>query len=332
MNKTLGVLVSAAFLIGLCAAGPSKAEPGAPAAGPSFGCAAPSRVEQIICGDAALSAADRRMAALYQAAKAGTLNSGSNQLAAQRQWLKDRDTQCAAAAWKQLGLPSAHDCVAGAYKDRLRALAVADLLATPELSLAELRAVAPKAEPYYEALLAYATIDDPAQRAKAVEARLAPLYAGMSREVRQGLDYVGKDATTAHGAASSDAGFAQLFDVASMEDNLDLIWPCAALIRRPGLVAGLGSIWGGAIDSSVPSSDCEDALPSPPELSTLSKAAFAVQPPCEGTIRFSTGREYAMLEDAVRLRRRDVWQGKGGDISPDEASFLHRHAALVGRT
>lgn len=332
MNSRWSILAAAALAASLSWGAIGKADPAKLAAGPTFPCTSPSAIESIICNDASLAAADRRMAALYQAAKSGSMNNGSNQLTVQRQWLKDRDAHCSSGAWKKFGHASAHDCVLSAYNDRLKALAVADLLSAPQLSLPELRTVAPKAAPYYEALLAYASIDSPTERTKAVEAKLAPLYVQMSPDVRDGLGYVGKDALTARGAASSDAGFLQLFDLSSMNADLDLIWPCAALIRRPGLIAGLGSIWGGTIDNQVPDSDCEQTLPSPPELNTLTQAVFKAQPPCEGTIRFSTGREYAKLEDAVRLHRRDVWREQSAAPSPDEAAFRRRKAALVGRT
>jgi uncharacterized protein len=309
-----------------------NAQPPVPGQGPSFSCEAAAGIAELICHDAALSAADRRLAALYQVAKAGAAGNGSNQLSAQRQWLKDRDARCSASAWKGRGERTARDCVAAAYNERRTALAVASLISNPRLALEELRVVAPKAEPYYEALLTYATTDRPLERSKAVETMLAPLYARLSPEVREGLNYVGKDAVTARQAASSDAGFAQFFDIASMQDEIGLTWPCAALIRRPGLFVGLGSIWGGAIDGQVPSSDCEDTLPSPPQLSALSQTAFDAQPPCEGTIRFSTGRDYAMLEDAVRLRRQSVWRRRTTAPSDAEAAFRRKKAIVIERT
>jgi uncharacterized protein len=328
----LGALVCCAVLSSWAFPGRGNAQPSSPTGGPSFSCKSAARVEEVICHDAALAAADRRLAALYQAAKSGAAGNGSNQLSAQRQWLKDRDARCSATASKKAGDRTARDCLAAAYSERTQSLAVANLISSPRLALAELRAVAPKAIPYYEALLAYATIDSAPERVKAVEEKLAPLYARLSPEVRDGLNYVGKQAITARLAASSDAGFAQFFDIASMQDDIGLIWPCAVLIKRPGLIAGLGSIWGGAIDGRVPDSDCEETLPSPPELRALSQVAFEAQPPCEGTIRFSTGREYAMLEDAVRLRRRSVWQHGTTPPSEEEAAFRRKNSLLIERT
>jgi hypothetical protein len=59
---------------------------------------------------------------------------------------------------------------------------------------------------------------------------------------------------------------------------------------------------------------------------------MGVQPPCEGTIRFSTGREYAKLEDAVRLHRRDVWRDRKGSPSAEEVKFRLGKATLIDRT
>ncbi len=301
------------------------------AGAPSFSCAAPSQIEGLICHDAGLAAADRQMAVLYQATKSGAQGTGSNQPSAQRAWLKDRDTRCGADSWRKSGSKSQRDCVADAYNDRLKALAVAALIGSPRLALDTLHHLDPKSAPYYDALLAYATIDSPRERAKIVEAKLAPLYA-QTPALRDDSDRAGKHAATAADAASSDAGFAEFFDIASMENDSQLVWPCAALIKRPGLVAGLGAIWGGAVDSQVPGSDCATALPAPAEINLLDQAAFEGQPPCEGSIRFSTGRNLAMLEDAVRLRRPDIWRTIQDETSDEEDAFRRDKAALIHRT
>lgn len=328
----LSALACFAIISGWALPDRGHAQPAPPAGGPSFSCQSASGLEDLICHDAGLSTADRRLAALYQAARGGAAGQGSNQLFAQRQWLKDRDARCSGEAWKQRLYKTLRACLVDQYDERIKALAVADLISAPQLSLEALRAVASEGEPYYAALQAYATIDNPSERAKVVEARLAPLYAKMSPQVRNGLDYVGKQALTARQAASSDAGFAQVFDIASMQGDLGLTWSCAALIKRPGLIVGLGAIWGGAIDGRVPSSDCDEALPSPWEPGALSEAAFKVQPSCAGTIRFSTSRDHAMLEDAIRLRRSSVWQGKRRPISEGEAMFRRKNAPLVDKT
>jgi uncharacterized protein len=299
-------------------------------ASPTFACTSPAEIEAVICQDGALSAADRQMAVLYQLAKPGPLNLGSSQLAAQRQWLKQRNGGCASGAWRKTASRSLRACIADAYRERLTALAVADLFAAPQLALAELRETDPKSAPYYEAVLDYATIADPARRTLVVGAKLAPFYATLSPRLQDGLKYAGAKATTARDAASSDQGFTQFFDISSMMDDIDLVWPCAALIKRPGLVAGLGSLWGGAIDNAVPASDCENALPAPAGLAMLGRAAFDAQPPCNVSIRFTTGRDYAMLEDAVRLHRQDIWRSQAPETSTESAAFRRKQSVVLG--
>jgi uncharacterized protein len=330
LHKALSALAVCAALIGLGIPGGGRAEPGASSAGPSVPCTSPSEIEAVICKDPALSAADRRMATLYQAAKLGPLHNGSNQAGVQREWLKGRDAQCASGALK-MGR-TARDCVAGAYDERLESLAIADLLAEPQLSLAVLRDVDPEAEPYYEALLAYATIDNEAERTKVVEAKLAPLYAGMSPEVKQGIEYQGQEAATAHDAAASDDGFERFFDISAMRGDVRLVWPCAVLIKRPELVFGLNAFYGSSADSSVPDSDCEEVLPpSPAELKALADAASDAQPPCEGSIRFAYFRNYLALQDSLRLHLVEGW-GRDGKASKEEMRFRRRQSALIART
>jgi hypothetical protein len=116
-----------------------------------------------------------------------------------------------------------------------------------------------------------------------------------------------------------------------------LTWPCAVLLKRPGLVDGLGAFFGGAIDGSVPSSDCEAALPPSPGVEALIDTANAAQPPCDGTIRFTNGREYVKLEDAVRLHITKVWETKDRaanaavSLDPTERAWRRRHKAEIDK-
>jgi uncharacterized protein YecT (DUF1311 family) len=300
--------------------------------GPSFDCSKPSEIEAVICRNPELSADDRHMAALYQAAKPGALGVGSNELNAQRDWLKDLKKECADGAWKNLHEPSLRDCVALLYRDRLRALAVATLMTTPETSLSELRQIDPKAAPIYEALFDYASINDAPRRIKAVENLLTPIYAAMDQDARNAFKSAGANAMTAHDAAASDVGFAQFFDISAMFGNVELTWPCEALLKRPGLIAGLGSLWGGAIDGQVPSSDCEAMLPQTPLVAAVSQQAMDAQPVCEGTIRFSTGRDYVKLSDAVLMHRTDVWGPAAPNVDgsgQQQRRFQRKHAAEI---
>ena len=338
-----------AIFLSLASAFPALASQMAPAettaaspSGPSFDCAKPSEVEAVICADAKLSAEDRRMVALYKLAQAGALGTGSNQLSAQRNWLKERDKACAKGAWKN-PYKSLQGCIAAEYDERLEALAIATLMIAPKESLAEIGRIAPKATPYYQLLHDYAAIDDPGHRTRTVEAGLAPLYAAMDDDTKQRLqsppDY---SAGTPHDAAASDANFAAFVSINAAlggDDVGGVTWPCAVLVKRPGLIAGLGSYFGGAVDGAVPGSDCQDALPPTSDVTALSDAAEAAQPACEGTIRFSTGREYAKLQDAVRLHRTEVWEtdkhsaAGAGDNAPDpaERAWRRRHKPEIDK-
>lgn len=320
----IGLAGLAAALAWPAGAGAADLHPGA---APSFSCAHAAGVEAAICADPQLSALDRRLATLYARAKPGVLGAGSNQLAVQRDWLHSRDQACAGGAWKTGGSASLAACVAAAYRTRIEALAIATLFDDPASSVSELRAVDPKAAPVYEALWTYAATASDGDRARKVEALLSPLYASMDDDERTAFQTSGGLASSAHAAAASDHGFARFFDVSSMFGSAELTWPCAALLRRAGLLQGLGSFWGGAVDARVPDSDCEAVLPPLPRVSALADAALAVQPPCEGTIRFSTGRDFAMLRDAVRLHRADLWKGAAGKPGPAARAWLATRAA-----
>src|SRR5262249_43368621 len=155
----------------------------------------------------------------------------------------------------------------------------------------------PRAVPLYRATYDYASIDDLERRIKTVEADLAQIYATMDSNTLEHLKLAPTySAATAHDAATSDANFAAFFAIYGTLEydggNDTPTWPCGALVKRPGLIAGLGSYFGGAIDGRIPSSDCDAALPPMREVSALSDKANAAQPFCQGTIRFSTGREY----------------------------------------
>jgi len=287
----------------------------------------------MVCGDPVLAADDRKLASLYKIALPGALGDGSDQLNAQRRWLEDLDKQCASGAARSLQERDLKVCIAGYYKDRLEQLAVADLLTAPKESLAELREVDPTATPIYEALLDYASIDDAGRRAKAVEADLAPTYAAMGEETRSKLARGDGKITTLHEVASSDVGFALFFDISAMFNDVRLMWPCAALIKRPGLVEGLGSVWGGAVDGLVPRSNCETTLPPVHVVAALEDNAWRAEPLCDGTIRFSTGADYDRMRTAVRLHRTEFWSGDRAPEqgSGDGAKFRRGHAHDIAK-
>jgi uncharacterized protein len=270
---------------------------------PSFSCspAASSAVEGAICADPSLAQRDQTLALLYAAARTNALGSGpSQQQALQHQWLRSRDARCAKTA--------AHACVADAYDERPYDLAVAALFAAPDVALAELARQDAHAAPLYEAVYRYATIDDQAKRTGAVEALIAPAFDAIHGEFA--AQELFADIPTARAAAASDKAFATLLDAASVS-GYTLTLPCAALIKRPGLIDALDPRYGGAVDGQLANSDCDAMMPDLPHLARLTKTAIDAQPVCEGTIRFTLGRAYAKTLVAIRLHRSDLW--KPGD-------------------
>ena len=273
----------------------------AASAGPSFSCGHPEELESVVCSDAELSALDQRMAELYAAAQRAAIGDGRLQLRnAQRKWVKEGRTGCESGAWKARD-KSIADCVRNHYTSRLIELAVAALVESPDLSLATLRAHAPQLAPLYEALVRYVTIDDSSVRSKTV----VPLLTSMRAELpgEQAKWFASQKPPSPEEAALTDNAFGTYFVLLSLSGpaTTSLTVPCGALLRRPGLVASFGSRFGGAIDGSIPQSDCAQMTPNLPELHRLLDALWQTQAACRGTIAFSTGRDYAVLQDAVML-------------------------------
>ena len=110
MRPQLGIMATL-VLATVSFSGPARAE------GPSFDCAKAEAgsIEALICGDAALSAADRKMAEVYRAA---STKAGDEQppvlKGEQRGWIKGRD-EC----WKS---DAQRACVADAYRSRIAEL------------------------------------------------------------------------------------------------------------------------------------------------------------------------------------------------------------------
>lgn len=301
--------------------------------GPSFSCEASSNaIERMICNDPALSTRDRTMAVLFAASRSDASDRGlSQQQTVQRQWLKTRDKQCSN--------DDMHACLVSAYDERLNQLAVAALFRAPDVALAELARQNSRSAPLYEAIYRYATIEDGADRATAVERLIAPSFEALhDKPVASSLSGV----KNAHEAASSDKNFSAFLNVASVDDY-SLTIPCSALVRRPGLLGVLRSEYGGAIDGRLTQSDCKAMTSRLKTVDRLTEAAVAVQPSCPGTIRFSLAREFDYTLVAVRLHRTDLWKAKALDISPgaqdenndgaekevDEPHFITRHQASI---
>jgi uncharacterized protein len=312
---------------------PANAQSSSQTNGPSFDCSkATSPIETTICGDPELVSLDRKMAQFYVLAHTDALGIGiSNQSSAQRKWIKSRDSFC-------IRSKNINECIKSSYEGRLAELAVATLFVKPDIALPEIRHLYSQgflakldryAVPLYEAIFRYVTINDPTERTSVVEKIIAPIF----DEIRDAPSAVNllRDIPTAHDAVASDKNFATFLDVASVNEEYNLILPCAAIIRRPGLTEALGSKYGGAIDSHLPSSDCATTLPDLPQFNRLVKAAQKAQPFCQGTIRFSLGKEYEEALNAIRLHRADLW----GDIMPDSSDdhdvneFMAKHAPLI---
>lgn len=261
---------------------------------PSFSCASPSALEALICADPALADRDRDMAVLYAAARAGALGTGvSQEEHAQRIWLKSRNDECAKG--------DARRCLTIEYDARLNELAVAALFHAPDAALAELNRQFPSAVPIYEAIYKYGTLDQPA-RTNAAASLIAPIFDAMhAKPWASPL----KGIPDAPSAVATDEAFSAFLDVASISD-FALTLPCAAIIRRPGLIHALDALYGGAIDGRLIKSDCDSTLPATPKLDHLLAAVVSAQSFCPGTIRFTLGREYQKALIGIRLRRLDI--------------------------
>jgi uncharacterized protein len=116
-------------LFSLAVAVPAQAQ--APQQGPSFACTAGQGVvESTICASAALSAADRLMAALYAVNKVSAFGSGpANQLETQRRAVKAMQ-DCAKPSGRS-GQQSIAQCLEGAYDQRNEELAVGAVTRAP---------------------------------------------------------------------------------------------------------------------------------------------------------------------------------------------------------
>jgi uncharacterized protein len=290
----------------------------APTDQPSFPCVSPNAVEAAICADPALAARDRTMAPLYAASRNGALGSASSpQQGAQKQWLKSR-TDCLKEDLRK--------CLTDMYDSRLNELAVAALFESKNVALAELARQDPKVAPLYEAIYFYATRDTQALRIKTVEPLIAPIFKALSDMPTSLFENV----PNARTVAASDTAFALFLDVASVSDYR-LTLPCAALVRRPGLIHALNSQYGGAIDGQLINTDCASTLPSLPMVERLVEAATSVQEECRGSVRFSLGRDYGKTLVAIRLHRSDVWKARDmGDGTQDPVGqFRLRHRARI---
>jgi hypothetical protein len=141
------------------------------------------------------------------------------------------------------------------------------------------------------------------------------------------------DLPTPEAVVSSDQGFANFLIVANgwysdqqFGPRLDI--PCAAFVRRPGLIVVLGSRFS-------PSSDCMAMLPPTPKLDRLVAAALRAQPPCGGSIIRDLGAVYneGLIENRLNISSRPVGAGESYSISNNidsrERQFRARYAGKI---
>lgn len=318
-------LLCAAALTALAATGLPAQGSGksAPFARPSFDCSrATSEIDKTICGDPKLAEADATMARLYSAAGVSAFGSGpSNQLEAQRKWLKDRaNCRVVDRVYK-----SRSDCLTGYYLNRNHALAVAALFTERELALKTLREIDREGAPLYEAILLYAEqpvgSDWTSASLASKRTRILELLGGYSNRLRDDEDLgYGRDILKDLGIEgpgdplNSDEKFAQFLQVASAYlggEPIPRPMPCAAIVRHPKLLDATAAIFGSTLDNFILYPDCQETLPPLPRLTALEEKLWETWPECQGTIRFSFYRSFAYTVSAARLGSREDQQAYG---------------------
>jgi uncharacterized protein len=315
--------VSCLFLSAIVAtcATAAQAQPG-PSARHQLNCAVESNsTEAAICADPALVERDKAMAQLYAAVQTGSLGRGpSQQPAEQVRWLAYRDSK---------------DCLvlSECYDHRLEDLAAAALLRKPTEALAVLRRSNPKAAPLYEAIYRYVTIDDPEERTAAVKTVIAPMF-DLIQASPEGRLAPFSRLLTVRMAAGSDETFSTFLGVATgYVDRLRLVVPCDVLVRRPGLLKALGTLYGSSRDGFLPVSDCDVMLPPLPSTVLLHREAQRASTSCRGgTIRITLWRDQEMKMIAIRLRVPERWRFPASHISrslPEETQFRNDQQSMI---
>ena len=291
-------------------------------AAPSFDCRkVTSALEKLICNDPEIAVADSSMAKLYAFAQTSAFGKGgSNQLAAQREWLPGRTAcvQLSSAPSKEGPVYGPRECLINQYQQRNRELSVAVLLSHPETALTELRQSSPEIAPLYEALQLYlakpadAKWSEPTQRTAQgrVLALLSPYFTDLKKDENKGygLSVLTDIAASPTDAISSDAKLASTLTIISVYVSNDdgaasFPFPCAAIVKRPEMISAISPYFGSTLDNFLPYADCEQTLPAQPRMDALAKALNAFwQGDCGGgSIRFSYYRAYAKLDVSARL-------------------------------
>lgn len=296
------------------------------AAQPSFDCTkAAGAVEKAICADPALSADDALMARLYAAARVSPFGEANSIPAEQRQWLRDR-TACATPdrrTWASVG-----DCLAYYNRDRFLALAVAALFSRPDEALAALRKAEPGVAPIYEAILLWSSSEPGAEPKERIGALIAPLLENPQdpEAYRWGLDMLREEGLgTTDKVLQSDASFASFLQhlVPYMDSGTyGLPLPCAALLKRPGLLAASEPLFGSSLDNGIMRPDCDVVLAPMPRFEALTQSLSRNWPDCDGTIRFTFYRSYANAVDGAWLGEDPGDVGKRTEPAPGASPDL----------
>lgn len=202
---------------------------------PAAGCDASGTLSAVICADPDLAARERAIAVLLPAARTAVLAHGpSAEDAAQRRFMDERDA-CAVEA-------DVRACLRNVYDYRAYDLAVAALLADHRAAMPEIERHSSKAAEIYEAIYQYATIADRPARTSAVARTITPAFETLKRSGPGSILGHIPDAAT---AASSDEDFSTFLGAASADGYRGgagpLTLPCAALVRRPGLLAAMAN-------------------------------------------------------------------------------------------
>lgn len=276
------------------------------AAAQSFDCAkARTVIDKAICADPAVAREDADMALLYAAAGTSAWGKGrSNQLAAQRDWIVGRDT-CGHLDGKDA--TSVGECLLSAYQRRNRDLAVALLFTDRTLALPVLRRVDPEGAGLYEAITLYVERGQGWDRA--VTALVTPYWKRLQTEesASYGRDILAETVRGPQDVIRSDEDFgafayivaAYFVEVGGMAGAP---FPCAALIRRPGLLSAITPRFGSALDNLALYSGCGETQPPQPRLDAFLDSLTLVDPDCEeGTIRFAMYKSAALDPTSASL-------------------------------
>lgn len=326
---------------------------------PGLSCpGAPGSIASAICASPASSAAHHEMAVLSAVDRVSAFGTGTSNEAAAQRFTVEALQRCVAR-------PSGDEtaCLSNAVDRRAAALAVAALLRSPGLALPALRRTDPVYEPVLEAVALWTS--EPAgadwsapvradKRAR-ILALLGPVMADLlttpgdafGREILTRPVGGGIAVRRVEDVLLSDRHFTEFLDVIGpyLKDdalsNSRRVLPCAAIVRRPALLAATDSIFGSSFDDGVFGTDCRDTLPPSPALASLDAKLWKGWPTCDGSIRYAAYRIHEQSLDAALLgivaggpmrpapRRRGVGLG---DVAAARAELSRSYVLHLGRS